>query len=207
MWSLCQKKFSHSYSIVLSQRYPTLHCQQCWLFFDNHFHWLVEVWVRPKHPYRPLSLSVPLSLSLSCASLKCSHLVCIWGCVPQNLSLHKHSEWVCLSPSIHISCSLHLWILVYSVHIHSLWLARLTAKKMPLFPLLLLLVVVTQGSFLPKVQNGCFCIFNFSLVAICFLCVWWTAGPSGCSRDQAFWLFCFLLLDEMFQTTYSNEKT
>ena len=48
----------------------------------------------------PLSLSVPKSLSLSCASLKCSHLVCIWGCDPQSLSLHKHSEWVCLSPSI-----------------------------------------------------------------------------------------------------------
>jgi len=48
----------------------------------------------------PLSLSVPKSLSVSCASLKCSHLVCIWGCDPQSLSLHKHSEWVCLSPSI-----------------------------------------------------------------------------------------------------------
>ena len=137
-------------------------------FFDNHFHWLVEVWVRSEHLYRPLSLSVPQSLSLSCASLMCSHLVCIWGCDPQNLSLHKHSEWICLSPSIHISCRLHLWILVYSVHIQSIWLARLTAKKMPLVPLLLLLVVVTQGSFLPKVHNGFFCIFHFSLVAICF---------------------------------------
>ena len=56
-----------------------------------------------------------LSLSPSCASLKCNHLVCIWGCGPQNLSLHKHSEWVYLSPSIHISCRSHLWILVYSV--------------------------------------------------------------------------------------------
>ena len=54
VWSLCQRKFSHSYSTVLSQRYPTLHCQQCWLFFDNHFHWLVEVWIRSEYPYRPL---------------------------------------------------------------------------------------------------------------------------------------------------------
>ena len=153
------KEFSHSYSTVLLQRYPALHCQQCWLFFDNHFHWLVEVWVRSEHPYRPLSLSVPQSLSLICTSLKCNHLVCICGCDPQNLSLHKPSEWVCVSPSVHISCRLHLWILVYSVHIQSLWLARLTAKKMPLFLLLLLWIVVTQGSFPPKVHQGCFFIF------------------------------------------------
>ena len=175
MWSFCQRKFSHSYSTVLSQRYPTLHCQQCWLFFDNHFHWLVEVWVWSKHPYRPLSLSVPQSLSLSCASLKCSHLVCIWGCDPQNLSLHKHSEWVCLSPSIHISCRSHLWILVYSVHIQSLWLARLAAKKMPLFTLLLLLVVVTERSFPPKVHHRCSCIFLLSYSVFCVsgeLLVW-----------------------------------
>jgi len=141
-------KFSHSYSTVLSQRYPTLHCQQCWLSFHSHFHWLAEVWVQSKHPCKPLSLSVPQSLPLSCASLKCSHPVDIWGCDPPSSSLHKHSEWVCLSPSIHISCRWHLWILVCLVHIQPLWLARLTAKKMPLFPLLLLWVVVTQGQFL-----------------------------------------------------------
>ena len=129
MWSLCQRKFSHSYSTVISQRYPTLHCQQWWLLFDSHFRWLIEVWVQSEHPYKPLSLSVPQSLSLSCASLKCSHLVCIWGCDPQNLSLTSTvSGYAFHHPSIHISCRLHLWILVYSMHIQSLWLARLTAK-------------------------------------------------------------------------------
>ena len=167
MWSLCQRKFSHSYSTVLSQRYLTLHCQQCWLFFDSHFHWLVEVWVRSEHPCRPLSLSVPQSLSLYCASLKCNHLVCIWGCDPQILSIRKHSGWVCLSPFIHISCRLHLWILVYSVHIQSLWLARLTAKKMLHFPLLLLWVVVTQGSLPPKVRHEFFFIFLLSYSVSC----------------------------------------
>ena len=33
---------------------------------------------------------------------------------------------------------------------------------MPLFPLFLLWVVVTQGSFPPKVHHGCFCIFLMS---------------------------------------------
>ena len=146
---------------------PCLHCQQCWLFFDIHFQWLVEVWFLSEHPYRLISLSVPLSLSLSCASLKCNHLVCIWGCDPQSLSFQKHSEWVCLSPSIHISCRLHLWILVYSVHIQSLWLAKLTAKKMPLFLLLRLWVVVTQGSFPAKVHRGCFWIFLLLYSVFC----------------------------------------
>jgi len=169
VWFLCQRKFAHSYSTVLSQRYPTLDCQQSWHFFDSHFHWLVEVWVRSEHPYTPLSLSVPQSLSLSCASLKCNHVVCIWGCDRVCLSTSTVSEWVCLSPSIHISCRLHRLILVYSIHIQSLWLARMTAKKMPLFPLLLLLVVVTQGSFPPKVHHRCFCIFHFSLVVLFFV--------------------------------------
>jgi len=133
------------------------------------------VWVRSEHPYRPLSLSVPQSLSLSCVSLKCSHLVCIWGCDPQNLSLHKHSEWVCFSPSIYISCRLHLWCLVYSVHIQSLWLTRLTAKMMPFFNCSFLLVVVIQGLFPPKVHHGCFCIFLLSYSVFCVsgeLLVW-----------------------------------
>jgi len=25
-------------------KYPTLHCQQYWLFLQNHFHWLAEMW-------------------------------------------------------------------------------------------------------------------------------------------------------------------
>ena len=69
----------------------------CWLFFHNHFRWLAEVWVRSEHPYKPLSLSVPQSLSLSCASSKCNHPVCIWSFYPQTLSLNKHSRWVFLS--------------------------------------------------------------------------------------------------------------
>jgi len=78
-----------------------------------------EAWVWSEHPYRPLSLSVHQSLSLSCASLKCSHPVCLSGCDPQGLSLHKQSGWVCLSSSIHISCKHHLWILGCIVHIQS----------------------------------------------------------------------------------------
>ena len=87
VWSSCQRNFSHSYSTILSQRYPTLHCQQCWIFFHSQFQWLVEVWVRSEHPNRPLSLSVPQNLSLNCASLKCNHLVCIWDYDPQSLTL------------------------------------------------------------------------------------------------------------------------
>ena len=96
----------------------------------------------------------------------------IYEAVIQSLSLHNHSRWVCLSPSIHISCRWHPWIIVCLVHIQSLWLARLTAKKVPLFPLLLLWVVVTQGSFLPQVHHGCFWILHFSPVILCFSCVW-----------------------------------
>jgi len=92
---------------------------------------LAKVWVQSEHPYRPLSSSVRQSLSLSCASLKCIPSVYIWGCDPQSLSLHKHSGWVWLSPSVHISCKRHPWILVCLVHIQLLWLARLTVKKMP----------------------------------------------------------------------------
>jgi len=180
VWPLCQRKFSHSYSTDLSQRYPTLDCQQCWLFFDSHFHWLVEVWVRSEHPYRPLSLYVLQSLLLSCASLKCNHLVCVWGCDPQNLSLHKHSDWVSgyafHLPSISHAERLHLWILYYSVHIQSLWLARLTAKKMPLIPLLLLWVVVTQGSFPPKVHHGCFSFFFCRILFFMCLVNCWSEG-------------------------------
>ena len=62
-----------------------------WVFFHRHFHWLVEVWVLSEHPYRPLSLSVPQSLSLSCASLKCN-LVCIWDCGAQFVS--PQAQWV-----------------------------------------------------------------------------------------------------------------
>ena len=90
--------------------------QPCTVSFHSHFQWLIEVWVLFQHPYRPLSLSVPQSLSLSCASLKCNHLVCLWGCDPQSLSLHKHSEWACLSPSIHISCRLHLNSCLFSAY-------------------------------------------------------------------------------------------
>jgi len=61
--SLDPRKFSHSYSTVLSQRYPTLHCQQCWLFFHSHSHWLVEVWIRSEHLCRPLSTSAILVYS------------------------------------------------------------------------------------------------------------------------------------------------
>ena len=122
--------------------------------------------------YRLLSLSVPQSLSLKCASLKWSHPLYIWGCDPQSLSFHKHIRWVCLSHSIHISRRRHLWILVCLVHIQFLWLARLTAKKMPLFPLLLLWIAMTQKSVPLIVHHGYFGILRSCLVVFCFSCVW-----------------------------------
>jgi len=64
-------------------------------------------------------LNIPAALShYQC--LRMSHWVAshwsvtthfTWGCDPQSLSIHKHSRWVCLSPSIHISCRWHQWIL------------------------------------------------------------------------------------------------
>ena len=93
--SLCQRKFSHSYSIVLLQRYPTLHCQQCWLFFHSHFHWWQRCGFDLNIP-TDLSYDLCLSLSLSCVSLKCNHLVYKWGCDPQSLSFHKHSGYAYL---------------------------------------------------------------------------------------------------------------
>jgi len=156
-----------------------------WLFFQIRFHWLAEVLVRYEHLHRPLSLTVLQSLSLSCASLKCNHLLCIWGCDPQSLSLHKHSEWVCLPPSIHVSCRQHRWILICLVHIQSLWLARLTAKKISLFPLLLVWAVVNQGPVPLIAHVG---ILRSSLVVFCFSCVWWISGLRGGFSRSSLWL-------------------
>jgi len=101
-------------------------------------------------------------------------------------------QWVCTSPSIHISCRWYPWILVCFLYIQSLLLARLTAKKMPLFPLLLffplllLHVVVTQGS-VPQIvcyaNSGILCS---SLVVICFLCYYYIAGLRSCIQSQVF---------------------
>ena len=113
--SLCQRMFSDSYSTVLSQKYPTLLCQQYLIFFLNRFHWLAlgrrvgSIWTSLQ---TSLIKSVPQSLSLSCASLTCNRPVYIRGRDPQSLSLHKHSGWVCPSSSIHISCRWHPWILI-----------------------------------------------------------------------------------------------
>ena len=57
-----QKSFSHSYLTVLIAKYPTLHCQQYWLFFQNYFHWLAKVWVLSEHLYRPFSLSESITI-------------------------------------------------------------------------------------------------------------------------------------------------
>jgi len=148
---------------------------------------------------------VPQSLSLSCASLKCSHLVCIWGCDPQNLSLQKHSEWVFLSPSIHISCRLHLWILVYSVNIQSLWLARLTAKKMPLFPLLLFISCCDSGVISAKSLSRMFLHFSFfSYHILFFVCLvnCWSEGLQSRSSFSV-WILAVSFLVIWVECSYS----
>jgi len=158
-------------------------------FFHSHFCWLAKVCVRSEHPYRLQTSIIRASESsvphsLSCVSLKCSHPVCIWGCDPQSLSIHKQRGWGCLSsPSSHISCRQHQWILVCLVHILSLWLARLTTKNMPLFPLLLLWVqvVVTQGSVPLICHHSCFGILH-SFVVFCF-CVFGITIYSSWSEE------------------------
>ena len=106
-----KKVFSQLYSTILSQKYPTLHCQMYWCVFQTHFDWLAEVWVLSEHLcYLPHYLCLK-SLSLSLP---------VWSLTPQfaykamihTLSSHKHIEWVCPLPSIHISCIWHPWIVV-----------------------------------------------------------------------------------------------
>jgi len=170
VWSLCQRKFSHSYATVLSQRYPTLHC----IVNSVNFSFKV-VFVDWQECSFGLNISTDLSqylclrlsLSLGRASLKCSNPVYIWGCDPHSLSLHKHSGWVCLSPSIHTSCRQHPWILVCLVHNKSLWLARL-----------LLWVVVTQGSVSLIVHCSYVGILHFLLSYSLFMCLvhCWSEG-------------------------------
>jgi len=167
--------FSHSYSTVLLQKYPTLHCQQYWLFFQNRFHWLAECWFY-LNISTDLSLSVPPSLSLSCASL----------CVTTQFTYEAVICRVCLSTSTVGGYALHLpsishvdgiqWIPDCLVHIQSFSLVRMIAKKMPLFPLLLLYVVVTQQSVPQIVYYGIFGILCSSLVIVCFLWLWYIVG-------------------------------
>jgi len=184
VWSLCQNTFSNSYSTVLLQKYPTLHCQQHWLFWVVFIDW-------QKHGCC-LNISTDLSHYLClrvsywvvphwCATAQFTHEAVI-----HSLSLHKHSGWVCPSPSIHISCRWNPWILVCLVHIQSLLLARLLAKKIPFFPLLLLWVVVTQG---PVPQILCYSncsILCSSLVIVCFLWIWYIASLQGCISGRVF---------------------
>ena len=133
------------------------------------------------------SLNIPIDLSHMCLTV--SHWVVphwsvathfTYEAVIHRVSLHYHKRWVCLSPSISISCRPHPWILVCSVHIQLLWWARLTAKKMPPFPLLLLWVVVTQRSVIPKVHPTCriFWRFMFFCHILLFVCLvyWWSDG-------------------------------
>jgi len=193
-WSLCQRKFSHSYSTVLSQKYPTLHCQQFWLFFRDHFRWLAEVWVRCEHPYRPLSLSVSQSLSLSCASLKCSHLVYmrLWS-----------TE--CVSPQAQ-------WVgMLFTFHPYLMQTASVNSCLFSTYPIALISKADSQEdapfSIAPFMSccdsevsssdssSRLFRYLRSSLVVFCFLCVWWTAGPRGCNQDRVlesrFWLLVY----------------
>jgi len=77
---------------------------------------------------RVSSVSVWASLQTSLCAYLCfrvSHwVVPHWSVVAQfaykavihTVSLYKHSGWICLSPSIHISCTLHPWILLCLMH-------------------------------------------------------------------------------------------
>jgi len=47
-----------------------------------------------------LQTSLIICASEYLTELKYKHPVYIWGCDPQSMSHHKHSGWVCLSPSM-----------------------------------------------------------------------------------------------------------
>ena len=128
------------------------------------------MWVRSEHPYKPLSLSVPQSHSLSCASLKCSHLVCIWGCDPQNLYLHKHSEWLCLSPSIHIMQIASVNYCLFSAYPIAL-IGKADSQQDAPFSIAPFISCCDSGVISAKSSSQMFS--HFSLVVFCFLCVWW----------------------------------
>ena len=79
VWSLCQRMFSHSYCTVYSCRNIQCCIVTCTDFFSNSFSVIGRSVVLSEHLCRPVSWSVPQSLSLSCASLKCNHPIFIWG--------------------------------------------------------------------------------------------------------------------------------
>jgi len=91
------------------------------------------MWVLSEHFYRPISLSVPKSLSLSCASLMCNCPVYTRGCELSTEFVFPQAQLggcaLHLLASIHISCRWHPRILVCLMHIQSLLLARLTANS------------------------------------------------------------------------------
>jgi len=80
------------------------------------------------------------------------------------------------------------------VHIQLLWLARLTTKKMPLFPLLLLWAVVTWGLVPLNSSSRLFWHFAFFSCHILFFVVWYIVGLRGCNQDWVFdCRFCLLV--------------
>ena len=195
MWSFCQRKFYHSYATVVSQRYPTLDCQQCWLLFQNNFRCLADVWVCSEHLYRPLSISVPQSVSLSCASLKCNHPVYIGLWSTEFVSLQ--GQWVGMPFTFHpyLMQTTSVNSCLFSTYPITL-IGKADSQEDALFPLLLLWLVMTLGlvPLILIVHYGYFSILHSSLVIFCFSCFWYIAGLRVCTQDRVFGCKFFLLV-------------
>jgi len=181
---MSKKFFSQLFRSPLAEML-TLHYQHCRLFFQNQFHWLAEVQVQSEHLYIPPWLCLKVSY----------WVVPLWN-VTSQFTYEAVIHRLCLStgtvgryafhlPSVSHADGIHE-IFVCLVHIQSLWLAKLTAKKMPLFPLVLLWVIVTQG-WVPLIVHmavSAFCVLL--LTYFCFSCVWYIAGLRGYIQDQVF---------------------
>jgi len=104
---------------------------------------------------------LPAFSAVFSASLLLTHPVCIWGCDLQSLSLHKHSGWVCLSPSILIMQMASVNSCLFSAYPIAL-IGKAGSQEDAPFSITFLWVVVTQGSVPEKVHHKRFWIFFLS---------------------------------------------
>jgi len=121
-------------------------------FFHSHFRWLAEV---------GFGLNIPIDLS-HYLCLRVSHwVVPHWSVATQftyvmrlwsTELVSQQAQWVGMPFTFHPYLMQTASTYSCLVHTQSLWLPRLTAKKMPIFSLLFLWVVVTQGS-VPLIQG------------------------------------------------------